>query len=287
MKIFCLCNRWLPIFKGNLVVRNNSFAYNDGIPNERKEGKTMKFSEKIIQARKAKALTQEDLAEAVGVSRQAVSKWETEEAKPDLDKLVAICKVLDLSLDYLCLDKQPEITVELPPAHGKTSGIRLLIVGVCMGLVAALLIGMIAMMLWEKPKETLESVPPTNSIATTVPSTTEPDYSYILGGMKVAVAHQRNLGNTFQISFVPSMDVPGMKVQIAVRNNKIGTTSYFDPIKLGNSYILDYKRPGTAFDLDFIAVCTIGQTTVQFALYNVESSNDIGTSYHWEILWKD
>lgn len=46
----------------------------------------MKFSEKIILARKVKALTQEDLADAVGVSRQAVSKWETGEAKPDLEK---------------------------------------------------------------------------------------------------------------------------------------------------------------------------------------------------------
>lgn len=66
----------------------------------------MQFNEKIIAARKDKHMSQEALAEAVGVSRQAVSKWETGEAKPDLDKLIALCHALDLNIEYLCLDKK-------------------------------------------------------------------------------------------------------------------------------------------------------------------------------------
>lgn len=70
----------------------------------------MNFSDRLIAARKAKGLSQEALAEALGVSRQAVSKWETGESRPDLDNLIALCEQLELSMEYLCFGKaaQPE-----------------------------------------------------------------------------------------------------------------------------------------------------------------------------------
>lgn len=68
----------------------------------------MDFKERIYQARKAKGFSQEDLAELVGVSRQAVSKWETGEAMPDLEKLLALCSALELNIEYLALGKMPE-----------------------------------------------------------------------------------------------------------------------------------------------------------------------------------
>jgi len=68
----------------------------------------MDFKERIYQARKAKGFSQEDLAELIGVSRQAVSKWETGEAMPDMDKLIALCGALDLNIEYLALGKTPE-----------------------------------------------------------------------------------------------------------------------------------------------------------------------------------
>lgn len=247
----------------------------------------MKFSEKIIQARKAKALTQEDLAEAVGVSRQAVSKWETEEAKPDLDKLVAICKVLDLSMDYLCLDKQPEVTVELPQPQ-KPNKVRYLIVGVCIGLVAAILVGLLAMGLRQDPNDSTQpnqSEPAATSPSTTAPAT-DPDYSDMLSQIKVADAKYENVGwHVYHISFVPSMQVPGMQVQIAVRNNKINTTTYLDTIKSGTNYVVEFKTPNSAFDYDLIAVCSIGDITVQFPLFHVESDN--GSGSRLTTLWKE
>ena len=48
------------------------------------------FSENIVRLRKINQMTQEDIAEAVGVSRQAVAKWESGETIPDLEK----CKLL-------------------------------------------------------------------------------------------------------------------------------------------------------------------------------------------------
>lgn len=66
----------------------------------------MEFKDRINQARKAKGLSQEELAEKMGVSRQAVSKWETGEAMPDMEKLIALCQTLDLTLEYLALGKE-------------------------------------------------------------------------------------------------------------------------------------------------------------------------------------
>ena len=62
----------------------------------------MEFSKNLSRERKARGLSQEELAARLGVSRQAVSKWETGEAAPDLSKLLALADALDLPLDTLC-----------------------------------------------------------------------------------------------------------------------------------------------------------------------------------------
>ena len=61
----------------------------------------MDFSEKLLTLRKANNLTQEQLAEKLDVSRQSVSKWESGQATPELDKIVAISAILDVTTDYL------------------------------------------------------------------------------------------------------------------------------------------------------------------------------------------
>ncbi len=62
----------------------------------------MNFNERLANTRKMKGLSQEGLADKMGVSRQAVSKWETGDAQPDYQKLVALADALDISMDYLC-----------------------------------------------------------------------------------------------------------------------------------------------------------------------------------------
>ena len=61
----------------------------------------MNFSEKLLSLRKAKDLTQEQLAEKLDVSRQSISKWESAQASPDLEKIVALSAVFDVTTDYL------------------------------------------------------------------------------------------------------------------------------------------------------------------------------------------
>lgn len=68
----------------------------------------MTFSEKISALRKQKGWSQEELAEKLMVTRQAVSKWESAQSMPDLDKLVQLSEALGVSTDYLLKDEQAQ-----------------------------------------------------------------------------------------------------------------------------------------------------------------------------------
>ena len=61
----------------------------------------MKLHEKILSLRKGMGLSQEELAARVGVSRQAVSKWELGESVPDVDKLLALSQIFGVTVDQL------------------------------------------------------------------------------------------------------------------------------------------------------------------------------------------
>lgn len=79
------------------------------------------LAQQIRVLRTAKNLSQDELAEKLYISRQAVSKWENGEATPDIDKLVQLAEIFGVSLDYLVLGKEPEkeIVVE---QRGKMNG---------------------------------------------------------------------------------------------------------------------------------------------------------------------
>ena len=59
------------------------------------------FKDNLVQMRKLKHFTQEDLAEKVGVTRQAIAKWEAGESEPSLDKCKLLADVLGVSIDDL------------------------------------------------------------------------------------------------------------------------------------------------------------------------------------------
>ena len=66
----------------------------------------MTLGEKIYNLRTEKGFSQEALGEKLGVSRQSVSKWETDQSVPELDKIVAISEVFGVSTDYLLKEKE-------------------------------------------------------------------------------------------------------------------------------------------------------------------------------------
>lgn len=72
----------------------------------------MTLGERIQEHRKKAGLSQEALAERLGVSRQAVSKWEMDAAQPELDKVVALARVFGITTDQLLLGAEPPRTPE-------------------------------------------------------------------------------------------------------------------------------------------------------------------------------
>ena len=82
----------------------------------------MSFHENLIQTRKLRGMTQEELAERLDISRQAISKWENGESVPDTDKLIRLGEVLDVSLDELS-GKEPSTSPAAPEPVKKT-GVR-------------------------------------------------------------------------------------------------------------------------------------------------------------------
>ena len=87
----------------------------------------MSLGNKLAEARRAKNLTQEQLAEKLEVTRQAVSRWESDAAYPETDKIVRMAQILEVSCDYLLQDGVDEkgnpvkspVTRLLKQAQGK------------------------------------------------------------------------------------------------------------------------------------------------------------------------
>ncbi|NLW88689.1 MAG: helix-turn-helix transcriptional regulator [Clostridiaceae bacterium] len=83
----------------------------------------MSIGSKIADARKEKNLTQEQLADMMSVTRQSISRWESDLSYPEMEKVVLLSEVLDVSCDYLLNDSYDR---SKPGTVGKSSVTRLL-----------------------------------------------------------------------------------------------------------------------------------------------------------------
>lgn len=68
----------------------------------------MNFGEKLYELRKLKNLSQEEVADKLNVTRQTVSKWETNQSTPDFDKIVPLCELFEISTEELLTGKKSE-----------------------------------------------------------------------------------------------------------------------------------------------------------------------------------
>ena len=85
----------------------------------------MKLHDKIYELRKKEGLSQEALAEKLGVSRQSVSKWETGEATPEVSKLLSLSKLFGVTTDYLLDDEaEEEKEVEIPSSSFEVTSVN-------------------------------------------------------------------------------------------------------------------------------------------------------------------
>lgn len=87
----------------------------------------MTFGERLQQLRRKAGMSQDTLAEKLEVSRQAVSKWERDEAMPETDKVIRIARLFDVSLDTLLMGKEetpePEPQPRYQPSRYSATGI--------------------------------------------------------------------------------------------------------------------------------------------------------------------
>ena len=67
----------------------------------------MNIADRIQYLRKQKGFSQEELADKVGVSRQSVSKWESEQSTPDLEKIIILSDIFDVTTDYILKGIEP------------------------------------------------------------------------------------------------------------------------------------------------------------------------------------
>lgn len=121
----------------------------------------MDISEKILQLRKANNLTQEELAEQVNVSRQTVSKWESGQTIPEIEKIVTMSGIFHVTTDYLLkpseldelsikaevLEKQQQALVEENKKRKSRNICILSCAGVC--LIALAVIILVNRISWE------------------------------------------------------------------------------------------------------------------------------------------
>lgn len=107
----------------------------------------MKLSEKILRLRKEKGLSQEKLGNEIGVSRQAITKWETGAALPEIEKIVILSEYFGVSTDYLLKEymEEPERhhSGAFPEAKRRTLSLRLKI-----GLPALIIPAILWLSLW-------------------------------------------------------------------------------------------------------------------------------------------
>lgn len=78
------------------------------------------IANRLVELRQSLGLSQEALAASLGVSRQAVSKWERAEASPDTDNLIALANLYNISLDALLLGREaPPLPPDAAPGYSE------------------------------------------------------------------------------------------------------------------------------------------------------------------------
>lgn len=74
----------------------------------------MEMAERLQKLRRKNGYSQEQTAELLGISRQAVSKWESGQGKPDLDNLVRLTEIYNTSADYILLGTEKNMETPVP-----------------------------------------------------------------------------------------------------------------------------------------------------------------------------
>lgn len=84
----------------------------------------MKFNEKLIQLRKSSGFSQEELGHKLNVTRQTVSKWELGNTTPEMEKLIELSDLFNISIDELVKEKEVPETITREDDHDKIESVH-------------------------------------------------------------------------------------------------------------------------------------------------------------------
>lgn len=91
----------------------------------------MSLGQRLMELRKSKKMSQEEVAEELNVTRQTISKWETDQSTPDFDKIVPLCQLFGVSSDELLTGKKETVaTIDLNPKENKQKRTMGLVIGI-------------------------------------------------------------------------------------------------------------------------------------------------------------
>ena len=115
----------------------------------------MKFNEKLVKLRKENLLSQEELAEKLGVTRQTISKWELEQTTPDMDKLSQMAKLFNVSVDELLNETdEPTKTNKVSDKNNNKKNTAIVIILI---IVLIVVLGGVGISIFNKPAKSVEN----------------------------------------------------------------------------------------------------------------------------------
>ena len=133
----------------------------------------METKDVIYELRTGKGLSQEELAEKVFVTRQAVSRWESGDTTPSTDKLKALAKIYDVSLDWRCNEDESEEKVvgqkeaDKEPKHNKKKSATMIVIAVLLAASIIVSIGIAISKNIEKTENVLVDDVPGEAVSVT------------------------------------------------------------------------------------------------------------------------
>lgn len=200
----------------------------------------MNIAERIQNLRKKNGISQEEFADKIGVSRQAVSKWESEQSLPDIEKIIAMSNYFNVSTDYIL--KGIEITAE--ENNKKIDSVIFTIIATAVNFIGLIL----AIMMWYEQQNTIAT---TLGIIIMAVGCTFFAIGQIMGS-KITIAKSRKyfyLINLWILLFIP----------LAVCFNLLdgffgGYTSFIAPYPIRGNSLISY---GLCW-LIYFGICIIG-----------------------------
>ena len=235
----------------------------------------MKFSEQLVKLRKEKGISQEALAEVIGVSRQAISKWETGATQPEMSNIIRLCAILEVSPNVLFGQEEPEEPVsgvvsadnendnltKETNSNRKTVMIALSVCCILFGMLLGFLVKSISLREEHQPDIPIE---------------------FSVAGYDLRSEANADGVKTFRLNFTSNVSNPEYEYKIIVTNHE-GVSREFGVSAVSDGVYTGTFQVAIGYDHYLISVSVnVGENIYTDSLIKISNIGEIG--YSWEKL---